>query len=172
MIQNCVEFHVLVSCQFAIQARVLKYDSETFPHLSGISPRIQTVDFESSAGGRQQSGQHFDCGALSRSIWSKEGEDLTSSYRERNRIHCRKGSELLCQVLDFDHERRFAILIRIRMVQFTEIRPLRPLAYQFVMEPSGRKYVCARAVTGCVISAISFSCFLSSSTPSPGRSFG
>ena len=43
--------------------------------------------------------------------------------------------------------------------------------YQFVIDPSGRKYVCARFVTGCVISAICFNCFMSSSTPRPGRSF-
>lgn len=42
--------------------------------------------------------------------------------------------------------------------------------YQFVIDPSGRKYVCARLVTGCVISAICFNCFMSSSTPRPGRS--
>ena len=46
------------------------------------------------------------------------------------------------------------------------------LAYQFVIEPSGRKYVCARFVTGCAISAICFNCAMSSSTPNPGRSFG
>src|SRR5439155_3065823 len=44
--------------------------------------------------------------------------------------------------------------------------------YQFVIEPSGRKYVCARLVTGCVTSEIIFNCFISNSTPSPGRSFG
>ncbi len=44
--------------------------------------------------------------------------------------------------------------------------------YQFVIEPSGRKYVCARAVTRCVISAICFNGFMSNSTPKPERSLG
>lgn len=43
--------------------------------------------------------------------------------------------------------------------------------YQLVIDPSGRKYVCARFATGCVISAICVNCFMSSSTPRPGRSF-
>src|SRR4051794_31710725 len=45
-------------------------------------------------------------------------------------------------------------------------------SHQFVIDPSGRKYVWARAVTGSVISAICVRCFKSSSTPNPGRSFG
>src|ERR1035438_7074908 len=48
---------------------------------------------------------------------------------------------------------------------------VRTRRHQLVMEPSGRKYVCARAVTGCVISVTSLRGFKSSSTPSPGRSF-
>ena len=45
-------------------------------------------------------------------------------------------------------------------------------SYQFVIDPSGRKYVCARAVTRSVHSATCFSFDISSSTPRPGRSFG
>src|SRR5215469_952199 len=44
--------------------------------------------------------------------------------------------------------------------------------YQLVIDPSGRKYVCARAVTGSVISAIWVSCLKSNSTPRPGLSLG
>ncbi len=44
--------------------------------------------------------------------------------------------------------------------------------YQFVMEPSGRKYVCARFVMRSLISAICCSGLKSTSTPRPGRSLG
>src|SRR5439155_7871687 len=45
-----------------------------------------------------------------------------------------------------------------------------PQPYQFVIEPSGRKYVCARFVSYFVTSRIGVSLLISSSTPSPGLS--
>ena len=53
----------------------------------------------------------------------------------------------------------------------TSIGNLLKIVYQFVIEPSGRKYVCARLLLGWVISPTNFNCFISNSTPSPGRSF-
>ena len=44
--------------------------------------------------------------------------------------------------------------------------------YQFVIDPSGRKYVCARFVSYFVTSMIGVSLLISSSTPSPGLSLG
>src|SRR4029077_5756658 len=51
-------------------------------------------------------------------------------------------------------------------------RDLPSAAYQFVMDPSGRKNVCARLVSYFVTSKIGFRLLMSSSTRSPGRSFG
>jgi len=46
------------------------------------------------------------------------------------------------------------------------------IIYQLVIDPSGRKYVCARLVSYFVTSRIGVSLFMSSSTPSPGLSLG
>ena len=45
-------------------------------------------------------------------------------------------------------------------------------SYQFVIDPSGRKYVCARFVSYFDTSMICVSLLISNSTPSPGLSVG
>src|SRR5579875_1838375 len=50
-------------------------------------------------------------------------------------------------------------------VGFKNCQYLSGRVHQFVMDPSGRKYVWARLVTGWVISVITFRYLISSSTP-------
>ena len=60
VVQDGVQFHVLLRRHIAIQARVLENDAEAAAHFVGMNRRVQPVDRDFAAGRFQQRGEDLD----------------------------------------------------------------------------------------------------------------
>jgi hypothetical protein len=103
-VQDAVELHVFVRRQFLVEARILKHDAEAPPHFGRLRDRVQAVDFERSAGRREQRRQHLDRRRLAGAVGAEEREDLALSDVERDVVDGRHLSVLLHQVSYANHK--------------------------------------------------------------------
>ena len=77
VVQDAMEFHVLIRSQLPLQARVLKDDPEAAPHFVLLPLRVEPIDFDDSARRLQQRRQHLDGCGLAGAIWAQKGKDFT-----------------------------------------------------------------------------------------------
>ena len=105
LVEHAVQFHVLVGGLLAVQAGVLENDPELFPGFILVDCGIEAVQFNRSAGGIQQGGEHLDGGGFAGAVGTEKGKDLARCDVERNVVDGGKVAELLDQVLYLDHDR-------------------------------------------------------------------
>ncbi len=97
-----MNFHVLGRREFAVEAGVLKDNSEALADRVLMRLRVDAVERDGAAGGAQQRGEHFDGGGLPCSVGSKEGKDFTSRNVERDVIDGGERAKCLNEVLHPD----------------------------------------------------------------------
>src|SRR6202522_4079444 len=103
VIQHAVKLNVLVSGKLRIKTRILEHNADPFAHLVGVLGWSQALDFHRPAGWGQQSGQHLDRSAFTRSVRSQESEDFPFPNVKRDVLNSRKILKALSQIPDCDH---------------------------------------------------------------------
>ena len=108
VVERAVQFHVFDRGQILVEAGILKHDAESLPHFVLLLDGIHAVDLQRSAGGSQQSRQHFDGCGFSGAVRAEKGENFAFGHVKRHVVYGCKVTKLLHQLLYSDH--REAIL--------------------------------------------------------------
>src|ERR1700757_2309535 len=88
--------------QIAIERKLLRHIPDPVPCFAPGSLQIESVDAGFTVARLQQAAQHLEGGGLSRSIRSKQSEDLASLHRKRDTISRHEVSESFRKPLSQD----------------------------------------------------------------------
>jgi hypothetical protein len=103
MVEHGVDLQVFPCREFAVEAGILEDDSETLARLVLVRLRVETVEFDTAAGGVQQRGEHLDGGGFTSAIGTQEGEDFSGLDVEGHVVNGGKFVEVFNEIADPDH---------------------------------------------------------------------
>src|SRR5215471_16211878 len=103
VVEDAVKFEVFGGGEVAVEAGVLKDDAELLADFVGLTPGVESIKFEATAGRREQSGEHFDGGGFASAVGAEESKDFAGGDVEGDDVNGGEVGKLLDEVLHADH---------------------------------------------------------------------